>query len=62
MKVRKSHIVTRIFSHVAIDLRGMRGSVRSSVRVLPEALPEIKQIPLNTVPSLIHNECKGAEN
>ena len=32
----------------------MRGSVRSSVRVLPEALPEIKQIPLNTVPSLIH--------
>lgn len=41
--------------HVAIDLRGMRGSVRSSVRVLPEALPEIKQIPLNTVPSLIHN-------
>lgn len=45
--------------HVAIDLRGMRGSVRSSVRVLPEALPEIKQIPLNTVPSLIHNRGFG---
>ena len=41
--------------HVAIDLRGMRGNVRSSVRVLPEALPEIRQLPLNSVPSLIHN-------
>ena len=47
--------------HVAIDLRGMRGSVRSSVRVLPEALPEIKQIPLNTVPSLIHNRGFGID-
>lgn len=46
---------------VAIDLRGMRGSVRSSVRVLPEALPEIKQIPLNTVPSLIHNRGFGID-
>lgn len=39
----------------------MRGSVRSSVRVLPEALPEIKQIPLNTVPSLIHNRGFGID-
>ena len=25
--------------HVAIDLRGLRGNVKSSVRVLPQALP-----------------------
>lgn len=47
--------------HVAIDLRGMRGNVRSSVRVLPEALPEIRQLPLNTVPSLIHNRGLGID-
>lgn len=29
--------------HVAIDLRGLRGNVRSSVRVLPQALPTIHQ-------------------
>lgn len=44
---------------MAIDLRGMRGNVRSSVRVLPEALPEIRQLPLNSVPSLIHNRGLG---
>lgn len=47
--------------HVAIDLRGMRGNVRSSVRVLPEALPEIRQLPLNSVPSLIHNRGLGID-
>lgn len=39
--------------YVAIDMRGLRGSVRTSVRVLPTALPEIKQRPLSEIPSLI---------
>ena len=38
--------------HVAIDLRGLRGNVRSSVRVLPQALPTITQKALSDVPSL----------
>ena len=41
--------------YVAIDLRGLRGSVRSSVRVLPTALPRISQRPLSDIPSLILN-------
>lgn len=31
--------------HVAVDMRGLRGQVRSSVRVLPSALPMIRQGP-----------------
>lgn len=38
--------------HVAIDLRGLRGNVRSSVHVLPQALPTIHQKSLSDVPSL----------
>lgn len=40
--------------HVAVDMQGLRGSVRSSARVLPNALPPIRQEPLSSVPSLIH--------
>lgn len=38
--------------HVAIDLRGLGGNVRTSVNVLPKALPTINQRALSTVPSL----------
>lgn len=38
--------------HIAIDLRGMRGNVRSSIRILPPPLPTIQQKPLSSVPSL----------
>lgn len=38
--------------HIAIDLRGMRGNVRSSIRVLPPPLPTIQQKSLSSVPSL----------
>ena len=41
--------------YVAVDMRGLRGSVRTSVRVLPTALPEIKQRALSEIPSLILN-------
>lgn len=39
--------------HVAVDLRGLRGSVRSAIRVLPQALPAINQKSLSDVPSLV---------
>ena len=44
--------------HVAVDMQGLRGTVRSSARMLPSALPplrEIRQPPLSQVPSLVHN-------
>ncbi|MDP9469177.1 MAG: DUF1883 domain-containing protein [Chloroflexota bacterium] len=44
--------------HVAVDLGGLRGSVRSSARILPSALPRLKEAPLSSVPSLVrgHSE------
>lgn len=53
--------------YVAVDMRGLRGTVRSSVRVLPQALPRINQRPLSDVPTLFHpsgfamNEDAGIE-
>lgn len=40
--------------HVAIDMQGLRGSTRASVRVLPGALPAIREVPLSSVPGLVH--------
>lgn len=39
--------------HVTIDMQGLLGSVQAKVRVLPNPLPDIREIPLNSVPSLI---------
>lgn len=39
--------------HVAIDLGGQKGSVRSGVQILPGALPPIWEKPLSSVPSLV---------
>ncbi|MCB2141455.1 DUF1883 domain-containing protein [bacterium] len=39
--------------HVAVDMQGLRGSTRAGVRVLPGALPEIREAPLSEVPSLV---------
>ncbi len=47
--------------HIAIDLRGLRGNVKSNVRVLPTKLPTINQKPLSSVPSLIHNRGFGVD-
>lgn len=41
--------------HVAIDMQGLRGSTRASVRVLPGALPSIQDRPLSEVPSLVRD-------
>jgi hypothetical protein len=38
--------------YVTIDLGGYTGTVRSSVNVLPGTLPELRQAPLSSVPSL----------
>jgi hypothetical protein len=41
--------------HVAIDMMGLRGSTKASVRVLPVPLPEIRETPLSSVPSLVQD-------
>ncbi|MCK4809704.1 MAG: DUF1883 domain-containing protein [Candidatus Omnitrophica bacterium] len=41
--------------YVTVDMRGLVGTVRSSVRVLPNALPELVERPLSSVPSLVQN-------
>ena len=38
--------------YIVIDLGGYTGTVRSLVNVLPGALPELRQAPLSSVPSL----------
>lgn len=40
--------------HVTVDMQGLRGTVRSSIRMMPSALPEFRQQALSTVPSLVH--------
>ena len=41
--------------HVAVDMKGLRGRTRASVRVLPGALPEIQERPLREVPGLVRD-------
>lgn len=41
--------------HVAIDMQGLSGSTKASVRVLPGALPAIRDTPLNEIPSLVRS-------
>lgn len=42
--------------HVTVDMQGLRGTARSSVRTLPGALPSLRQASLATVPSLVHKD------
>jgi len=39
--------------YVTVDMQGLRGETRASVKVLPSALPEYKEAPLSSVPSLV---------
>lgn len=41
--------------HVAIDMQGLGGRVRSSARIAPGSLPELREVPLSSVPSLIQH-------
>lgn len=47
--------------HVTVDMQGLRGSVRTGMRILPSALPPMREAPLSSVPSLVHgrNEPPG---
>ena len=42
--------------HVTVDMIGLRGTVRSSVRMLPGPLAPIKAAPLSSVPSLVRDQ------
>ena len=41
--------------HVTVDMQGLRGSVRTGMRILPGALPTIREAPLSSVPSLVRD-------
>ncbi len=41
--------------HVAVDMQGLRGSTCASIRVVPGPLPEIREAPLSSVPSLVRD-------
>lgn len=41
--------------YVTVDMQGLRGSVRSSVRVLPGALPPLREAPLADIPTLVRD-------
>jgi len=47
--------------HVAVDLMGLGGSVRSGIRVLPSPLPAIRQASLSSVPSLVQDAHPGID-
>jgi hypothetical protein len=40
--------------YVTVDMQGLRGTVKSSVRVLPSALPTYREPSLSSMPSLVH--------
>lgn len=42
--------------HVAVDLQGLRGSVNSTARILPGHLPELREVPLSSIPSLVQRD------
>jgi hypothetical protein len=42
--------------YVAVDMQGLRGSTRASVRVVPGVLPEIREAPLSSIPSLVRGQ------
>jgi hypothetical protein len=41
--------------HLAVDMQGLRGSTKASVRILPGVLPAIQDRPLSEVPSLVRD-------
>lgn len=48
--------------YVAVDLMGLGGKVNSSARVLPGHLPEMREAPLSSVPSLVRHEVPPSVN
>lgn len=58
--ITKSPVVLGVPSsgrwYVTVDMQGLRGTVKSSVKVLPSALPAYREPSLATVPSLVHKD------
>ncbi|MBA2621030.1 MAG: DUF1883 domain-containing protein [Acidobacteria bacterium] len=42
--------------YVTVDMNGLRGTVRSSIDILPSALPPMQNAPLSTIPSLVQRD------
>lgn len=47
--------------HVTVDVAGLRNGTRSSIRRIPGPLPELREAPLSTVPSLVRDIPPGTE-
>ena len=47
--------------YVVVDMQGLRGTTRASVNVLPGALPEIREAPLSSVPTLVREPAPAIE-
>jgi hypothetical protein len=43
-------------------MQGLQGNVRSSIRILPAPLPEIREAPLSSIPSLLRGERENPPN
>jgi Domain of unknown function (DUF1883)/TIR domain len=58
--VKKSPVVLSIPNsgnwHVVVDMQGLGGSVKSSTRILPSPLPELREVPLASIPSLVQDD------
>lgn len=48
--------------HLAVDMQGLKGSTKASVRMLPGALPPIQDRPLSEVPSLVRDNIPPPES
>ncbi len=44
--------------HVTVDMNGLRGTARSTARVLPGALPDARSLPLASAPGLVPSTTK----
>ncbi len=42
--------------YIVVDMQGLRGSTKASVRTLPGPLPEIREAPLSSIPSLVREQ------
>lgn len=42
--------------YLTVDLQGLVGKVKSSMRILPNPLPEMRETSLSSVPSLVQND------
>lgn len=46
--------------HAVVDMRGLGGNVRAEIRLVPSPLPELREVPLSSVPTLVQSMPTGA--